>query len=285
MEAVELYKGIVLFVDEKLGTEKEDADDVGKIVTKLNERGIPCLKYQVLPEESLEHFHNLNFIILDWLLKPIGWQEGTEIPDTMKEDIYKANVEFIKKLKNHCFAPIFIFTNEDVGDVKETLIEGGVYNKIGENYILVKNKKDLIEGDNLFKEIESWILSNPSVYVKKVWEQNLYRAKTDAFWHLFDRSPAWPKVLWESFEDDLVDPVSSFNETIFRLVISRTSLQDLDKKIVCPDNPHTVDKEEIKAVVKGLMYLDNSSLPPNEVRPGDILKPIRAYPYKGWKGV
>lgn len=271
MDTAELYKGIVLVVDEKLNTPKEVTDGVGSIIAKLDSKGIPCVKFRELPNDSISHFKNLNFVILDWLLKPIEWEEG-ELPDGVKNSIFQSNVEFIKKLKNYCFAPVFIFTNEDVDAVKDVLIDGGVYDKDGENFILVKNKKDLIDGENLFNEIESWILSSPSVYVKKVWEQHLYSAKTDAFWHLFERSPQWPKILWESFEKDSVHESANLNEIIFQLVKSRTSLLELDKKVVCERDGQPIQTDDIKQVLIGTMYLGDDKLPPRDIFPGDIYR-------------
>lgn len=106
---------------------------------------------------------------------------------------------------------------------------------------------------------------------QKNWENSFSAAKADAFWNLFGKSPVWPKVMWESFTEDSVDPHSNLNDVIYRLVKSRASLTILDEKKI-NRKKFKVNHDEIKDVIQGMMFLDQKKIPSDEVRPGDIFK-------------
>lgn len=268
----QLYQGVVVVIDEKIGTDKEKTDRIGAIISKIEKKNIPCLKFRELPStEMLNHFGAINFVVLDWLLKPVDMVEGVLLGDARLNGIYQNNINFIRSLRKFCFAPVFIFTNENIDDVIVLLKEADLYSDdVSRNFILVKKKKDLTEGNNLFKSVENWIVSSPSVYTMKMWANELSNAKSDTFWHLFEQSPIWPKILWQSFEEDSVHESSNLNDILFQLAKSRTSLMELDKKIVCQDSDQEICPDEIKQVLVGSMYLGNDKLPPRDVFPGDI---------------
>lgn len=275
----ELYEGFAIIIDDTISTEYESTDKISKIIKLIEDKGIPCCKYRTLPDDNIiNNLRCVNFILLDWLLLPHGIPPNTaerDIPATTRQEIIRSNLEFLKKIRSKYFAPVFIFTNQAKEDVSAKLEEiPGLYNNVDEsrNFILIRNKQELINNSNLFSEIENWIKNNPTIYTLKVWEASLYKAKDSAFWHLFNRSPIWPRILWKSFSTDLINENSNMSEAIYRLVKSRMPLIEFDRGLIDTSSEDGLDIAEIKAVIKGVMYLDKDKIPEDDLQPGDIFK-------------
>ncbi|MEO9484597.1 MAG: hypothetical protein ABJG47_14160 [Ekhidna sp.] len=276
-----LYSGIALVIDDALDSENQENDGISSIVDNLENSGIPLLKRREIPKQNeIDNYRALNFIILDWRLKPLNWPLGMELSEEIESQIIGNNINFLKEIRSKVFVPVFIFTTDAIEDVTEHLQKAKLYeSEESKNFILIRSKNKLQKAEDLNKAIEDWIVNNPSVYTMKEWEHSFYQAKNSTFWHLFDRSAIWPKVLWNSYEDDLVDPVFNFNETLFRQIMSRSKIDSLQKKFIQGADNLVLDKEEIKEVLKGLMYLDESYLNKDEFRPGDVFKGSKSGKY------
>ena len=281
MSIDELYKGPAFIIDDAIGTEFESTDKIGEIIEKIEEKGIPCCKSRKLPDDSvISNLQTVNFILLDWWLYPPEFPQDEEIPPGLRQVIIKNNIEFLKKIRDKCFTPVFIFTKEYKRDVIEELSkEPGLYDETSEsrNFILIRKKEDLIGNDNLFNEIENWINNNPAIYTLKKWEAAFYEAKNSSFWHLFNRSPVWPKILWKTFSDDFIDEDSNLVDTLYRLIKARISLVEFDKSLICAGDDSSLNMSEIKEVMQCIMYLDKKRIPENDLQPGDIFKFGGAY--------
>jgi len=277
-----LYSGFAIAIDENIN-EPESGDKIYDIVGQIEKQGIPLVKYDALPTNInfKMNIKAVSFFILDWELNPISVgahdedQTDLQLGSAIQDSSFEDNVKFIEMIKDHCFAPIFIFTAYDIETVKNYLLKSkkNLYNQDDEsrNFILIRSKKSVSGENSMFDEIEKWINSNPALYSLKVWENSFYKAKNETFWNLFNKSPKWPEVLWNSYEEDMVDPNSNFFETIYRLIISRTEFGNIERdKIFIKDAPIVI--EELKEVIKGVMYLENEYLIKDEVRPGDIFK-------------
>ena len=269
--SLDLCKGIAIVIDDKaLPKEGEIKDPITKIISNLNKNGIPCCVYTKLTEAQkyIKNFGEVNFLILDWdLLGDLGHDTGIIIRESHSERVIK----FIKDFRKICFCPIFIFSNANIKDIHDTLIRNELFYTERNNFIHVQAKKDLIKGDKLISIINNWVKNNPTIYTLKNWENSFSQAKTDTFWHLFSKSPVWPKVMWESFTEDSVDPHSNLNDIMYRLIKYRTSLTNLDPKII-NRKKYPINHEEIKDVIQGMMFIDKNQIPENEIRPGDIFK-------------
>jgi hypothetical protein len=227
----DLYKGFAIIIDDKVfPKENEEADPIVKIIKKIKDRGIPFCAYSTLKEAeaTLDNLQSVSFIILDWDLLGDLDTEGPEI--IIRPSHSDKVVKFIKKFRSVCFCPIFIFSNASIGDIKDKLEQAELYKSERDNFIYLHAKRDLIKGQKLFKTIENWINGNPAIYTLKSWESAFLAAKNDTFWNLFQKSPAWPRILWESYDEDSIDPNSNLNDAIYRLIKSRTSLTNLDEK-------------------------------------------------------
>ena len=268
---LDFCKGIALIIDDKaMPKPDEDKDLIVKIIQKIKNEDIPLCVYTNLAgaQKAIHNFINVSFLILDWDMQG---KLNIDIADSIIKPSQAIKViKFITEFKKICFCPIFIFSNTGIKDIQDKLKEHGLFfEDDNKNFIHVQAKKDLINGRKLFTVINKWINENPTNYTLKNWENSFSQAKTDTFWHLFSKSPVWPKVMWESFTEDSVDPHSNLNNVIYRLIKSRTSLTKLDSKKI-NRRKYQINHKEIKDVIQGMMFLEKKNIPENEIRPGDI---------------
>lgn len=275
---LDLCKGIAIVIDDKaLPSAAEAQEEIVKIIKKIKAENIPICVYTDLNEaqKAINNFKSVNFLILDWDMQgALKTEEATLI---IKPSQANRVIKFIKDFKKICFCPIFIFSNAGIVDIADKLKEHDLYfDDAKKNFIHIQAKKDLIGGKKLFSVINKWITENPTNYILKNWENSFLDAKTDTFWHLHSKSPGWPKIMWESFNEDSIDPHSNMNDLISRLIKARTSLTVLDEKKV-NRRKFSILHDEIKDVIQGIMYIEKKNIPQNEVVPGDIFKKSQKY--------
>ena len=207
VDIVDLFKGIAVVIDDEI---INPTANIHNILKQLKSQNIPLLTYTSIPFDEASYFQNLAFVLLDWRLikqdvSSEAVETGVTIPATLQSYEAKDNIEFIKKLKEICFCPIFIFTNEDPDVVINKLESEGLYSKNKPNHIFVKSKNDLKGKNKLFSEIKKWLKNNPSIYVLKEWEREYQKSKNKLFTDFQELSPIWPKIMWKCFEDDGVN--------------------------------------------------------------------------------
>ncbi len=272
---MKLLNGVAVIIDDNIG---KTGDKINQIIEKIEERGIPTIKYPNLnsAEKFLDNFGEINFIILDWKITisgedlPLGVKAGSEI--SISDD---KKILFIKKLKEKCFSPIFIFTNESPSDIKDRLIRDGLYfEQEGRDFIYIKDKVNLLKDDNLFLGIDEWINKTPSVYLLKSWNKKLLEAKNEIFWDLYHKSKGiWPKVLWEHYEKEKEVPQNRINEILFQLASEKVNLNEIEKDKITSISQNA-NPEELKGISKRIMFqrgeLEGGSL--EGIKPGDIFK-------------
>ena len=123
MNVKELFKGIALIIDDEI---YEENSTIYPILTHIQCWNIPYLKYDKLPPcEIIENLKGISFVLLDWKLNssisPSELLEGANLPKRVQESDEDDNIAFLTQLKNECFCPIFIFTNENVDEIKTRL--------------------------------------------------------------------------------------------------------------------------------------------------------------------
>ena len=191
-DVVQLFSGIGVVIDEAINTEGDLLNGIQKIVLSIENKHIPLLKFEDLPDdEAISNFHSIGFLILDWNLSGVR-----PIPQATINN----NIVFLKKLKKICFIPIFIFSDEDSRSIEVDLYENGITTQNTPLFIKKKDELDTVE--KLFGEIEAWIKKTPSVYVLKKWEKTTREAKTSMISDLSSVHPSWPAVLAESIQED-----------------------------------------------------------------------------------
>lgn len=282
---MELLKGVAVVIDNGIGKE-QNIDD---IIAKVHDKGIPTTEFKDIDsaEKCINNLVMVNFVILDWKMEELPSETvsgdistiGVQAASVTVSDEQKKVVDFIKKLKQTCFAPIFIFTNEDQGKINDDILiklkeEKLYFEQEGRDFIYVRNKTDILKDDKLFTEIDQWIHKTPSIYILKTWDKEFLKAKNEIFWDLYNKSNgSWPKVLWEHCEEEKEVPHSCINEVIFQLISSKVTLHDLEKEKVTKLTKDP-DLKEMKDIFKRIMFQDGElySGTLEGVKPGDIFK-------------
>ena len=271
MNMEELFSGVAVVIDDEVNN---SSANITNIVNQIESKSIPVLKYTSLPGDSIiNHFQNLSFLLLDWRLikdeiTDAEIENGIIMPDTLLEDDAKENVEFIKKLNEKCFCPIFIFTNEDTSAIETRLIEEGILCDRHSN-VFIKSKNELKGKSKLFKLVKNWLQQNSSIYVFKEWEREYQNAKNKLFSEFQKKSPVWPKILWKNYKEDNINPSLGLGEFISRNLhtrmapfqFSETVLNKPGRKI-CPN--------ELQSVIEGEVFI--TILDENNIASGDIFK-------------
>lgn len=258
-DILELFKGVGVIIDDDLNLTKEDRDNkIDTIKQSFLDKNIPILEYSELPNDKVQNFNSISFILLDWDLYGLG--------SRLTQDLINDNIEFIKQFHSVCFAPIFIFSNEDSEAIREQLVMGDLYDDKKNNHIFVKSKSDFKDG-NLFTIIEDWLKQTPSIYVLKEWELSIQKAKNSLFWDFYNINPEWAKVLYETINKDCGDLSYEMNDILFENLKTRTLPVEFDDTILSTTNPDTITSDEIKQILEGQRFRKPTE---NMIFTGDI---------------
>ena len=142
MPTSNLFNGIAVVIDDEIG---EDSANINNLIQQIDRKGMPCITYNELPKDDIiDHLGGISFLLLDWILHSKdmtdGKKMGVSFQGTIKESNVNANIEFLKKIKDKYFCPIFIFTNEEKNTVISTLHDNGLYHYDKPNFIFATNK-------------------------------------------------------------------------------------------------------------------------------------------------
>lgn len=281
----QLFKGIAVVIDNGIG--KEAAID--QILASIKASGGHAIGLTERPatDYDLEHFSRVSFFIMDWNLaneagEPLA--AGVRLPGSLHEEMVAENIAFLKRLSKNRHAPVFIFTNEEPSDVEHELsVDPELHKSVQESHILVRRKVDVT--DKLYEVLEGWARDTPSVLTLKTWEKNFLRAANDLFIDLQNRTPYWPVLLWQTFDEDGVPPNVEMNRLLNRLVESRSELLDLDLTpfFELVEKQRKQDEDSYRAsmqkVLEGERFLRGERLQAGIYAPGDVF----AFPVQNGK--
>lgn len=256
-DIVKLFSGIGVVIDEAIFEEGDTPNGIQRISKSLREKHIPVLEYDGLPNESLSQFHSVSFVVLDWNLSG-----ESPIPEATIND----NIDFIRQLRESCFVPLFIFSDEDPHDIQVKLEESRLY--YANCPIFIKKKDELDTTEKLFSEIESWIKSTPSIYVLKKWEKATLEAKTKMLWALSSIHSAWPGVLAKAIQDDGGDKPSELMRLLQNNLSYRLDYPQLDAEII-ESQIDGVGKTELRSLLECERFIPQTILP-NHPFAGDV---------------
>ncbi len=275
MDLKYLMSGIGVVIDDKIENTAIDEDDkngnadpIIQIVKRIEQEwNLPFYKMDGMPQEEVwsNLLQTASFIILDWKLWPNGASH-------LKKMGIAKNIRFLKQARDY-FVPVFIFTNENRVDVESELPED-VYQEDSpeKNFVFIQEKTRLLSDDSLdLSVIEEWIKQNASVYVLKTWEQAFYTAKRNLFSTMYTRSPDWPRVFWESYIQDNIDPSSSLTHLINDNLRGRMRTNAFEADILA--TPHAeVATQDLRSLIGETSFCSNETLPEDEIRCGDLFK-------------
>lgn len=244
MEDENLFKGIGMVVDDHVNNEKDTINGIVKYLE--NDNHLPLVKYEGLPDniESI-CFSSFSFLLLDWELNTLVDEAGHPIQNAnLKEQNARDNVDFIKQVVDKVVIPIFIFSNEDVNSIKNTLSHYHIIDDDEKSPIFILSKSELFDNENkciLFDKVNEWLKKTPSIYVTQKWKTAYLEAINGMALDMREVSPFGPNLLWTCYKSDGVNPSEEISSLINQNALSRIQPVEFDENILsikksCDDN-------------------------------------------------
>lgn len=256
-------------------------DLICDIVKKLKEDGVPLLRCREIPNhEEWDNLGNVAFMLIDWaLINPgVAVEDSSDDEDSSDEvdvDITllaKSICEFIKSFHRKAFAPIFVFSNQENEEIKKALTDNGIVVDVPGAYVLVKPKQEMAELDadgtpKLFKEINNWIQTTPTIKLFTSWGNDVLMARNQMFAEFYNKSHNWPSLLWKAYEEDDDDPSQGLSQVMFDNLRGRVKCNISEMPEVAPDERTIVALTDLLSLT---VMLPNNSLPSKQIGCGDL---------------
>lgn len=262
MKNENLFKGIGMVVDDQVNSGKDKAID-GIVKYLENDNHLPLVKYEDLPDniESI-CFSSLSFLLLDWELNTLVNVDDSPIPiATLKAQNARDNVDFIKQVVAKVVIPIFIFSNEDVNSIKNTLSQNHIIDDDEKSPIFILNKSELFDNEKkciMFDKVNEWLKKTPSIYVTQKWKTAYLEAINGMALDMREASPFWPNLLWTCFKDDGVNPSEEISSLINQNALSRIQPVEFDEGILSIKK--TCDEHLLKNLLERQCFMRNEYL-------------------------
>lgn len=271
MDLKDLFSGIAVVIDDRIDADANDGEDdlIVEIVRRLEQDwDLPCCTRREMPPEGMWPglLQAASFVLLDWKLWPSGAAE-------LEEDGIKRNIQFIKQAQSY-LAPVFIFTNENPGDVEDHLPRQ-IYSKetAAKSFVFIRRKSELLSDDGLnLDAVEQWMRGSASVYALKAWNRAFHAARKDLFGSMYDRSKDWPRVFWKAYKDDGVDPGSSLMHLINDNLRGRMRTGAFESKVLAAPAGDDVSREDLQALIAEVSLQSKKNMPDDEIRCGDLFQ-------------
>ena len=271
MDVKKLFKGIAVVIDDEI---HDVNSSIYNILNQLKTESIPYVEYDSLPDEKIvDNLQNVSFVLLDWKLDSALTDSeiisGVKLPAEEKNNNVEANIIFLKAIQKVCFCPIFIFTDEEISSIQETLKHNGLYRDGKCNTILIKSKSVFISSGSLFTELESWLKETLSIYLLKSWDNIYQTAKTNLFLDFQKRSPFWTKILWDTYIKDKVNPSLELSDFISKSILGQMIPLSLENSYF-NDLQDTISAKELIDCLERQCFVDDKFLEKDVPETGDI---------------
>lgn len=251
-----------MVVDDQVNSGKDKAID-GIVKYLENDNHLPLVKYEDLPDniESI-CFSSLSFLLLDWELNTLVNVDDSPIPiATLKAQNARDNVDFIKQVVAKVVIPIFIFSNEDVNSIKNTLSQNHIIDDDEKSPIFILNKSKLFDNEKkciMFDKVNEWLKKTPSIYVTQKWKTAYLEAINGMALDMREASPFWPNLLWTCYKDDGVNPSEEISSLINQNALSRIQPVEFDEGILSIKK--TCDEHLLKNLLERQCFMRNEYL-------------------------
>ncbi|KQX69371.1 hypothetical protein ASD06_16695 [Angustibacter sp. Root456] len=227
-----------------------------------------------LPEEDardtwFEHWQTLSFVVVDWDLSPGSL--GAVGSSTLSEFKRRALFDFLDRLMQVVYCPIFIISREDADEIKRQIHESEqLRNSAGDvdARITVFPKRELME--NIVEHLTNRIAASPALSVLRTWEQEFDAARNRLFIDLNSMEPDWPVYVWRMAVDDGVDPAFELSSVISSNLLTRLNPVAFDDG--CTQQDVAISPAAVRKVLNGRTFVDNSRLSERMVFPGDLFR-------------
>ncbi len=273
MDVKKLFKGVAVIIDDEIN---DNRASIKKILDQLDKEFIPCVKFDKLPDkEVVKSLQNASFILLDWILDVSLTQDnrdlGVRLPEEVTNSNISRNIEFLKEVQSNCFCPIFIFSNENVDNIKLTLQRARLYKSGSCNNILLRSKSDFEKDGSFYKALEDWLRDVAPIYLLKEWETAYLKSKSNLFIDFQKRSPNWAKILWNAYKSDNDNPCLELGDLISRSITTQMMPLPLDSSVF-QNQEECKDSKELLHCLERQCYVHNDFLDGNAPEVGDVFK-------------
>lgn len=262
MENENLFKGIGMVVDDEVNSGRDKAID-GIVKYLENDNHLPLVKYDVLPDDiEASCLSKLSFLLLDWELNTLKDADGNSIPNAaLKEQNIRENVAFIKQVVNKVVIPIFIFSNENIDSIKNSLSQYEIIKDDENEPIFILDKSELFDNDNkciMFDKVNEWLKKTPSIYVTQKWKTAYLDAINGMALEMRAASPFWPNLLWACYTSDGVNPSEEISLLINQNALSRIQPVEFDENILSVKK--TCDEQILKRLLERQRFMSDEYL-------------------------
>ena len=269
---IDWLNGIAVFIDDAIDDETSNAY---KLKQQIDKKNIPVLTRSNLPDDFetfSSHIHSASFVILDWKFSNISGEAvvaGVNIPEAVRKSNEGEIIDFIKKLLNNTYCPIFIFSDEVISEIKDSLDLAGITHTGDHPRIFITSKTELLD-EKLFEKINDRLKENAIVYTLKTWEKAANIAKKKMFSTLESKHVSWPTVLWKTYESDHTNQSQELSKILTNIFSNYLLSNCLFSSDYFDPNKASVSIEDIKDVLEAerFMTIDNET-PPS---PGDLFE-------------
>lgn len=275
-----LFHGIAVIIDDEVGV---GAANIGQLQKQIEAVGSHVVAMTTLPGAgALANLGSASFFVVDWNLygQAVANEGGAVvvIPEGLRKQYIAEMIAFLKELKKVRFAPVFVFTNENVEEIQDELKKhADLYDENDPSHILVKSKPEVLE-KGIFTVLGEWLQGAPSAYVLKRWEWEYEKAKNALFLDFYGKSVHWPLILKNTFEKDEVSPSLELGNLIGRNLLSRMSpfkfdLESFDEgALEALEGDGENYKQTVIKVLEGERFITKDQLDANSIAPGDVFK-------------
>lgn len=182
------------------------------------------------------------------------------------------NLEFLKRVREISYCPIFIFTDQSIEKVQGYLEQSGEPFAIGNQPIYVESKKNVSDFDSLNEKLSSWLKRQPAVYALKAVNMEMRKAEIKLFEKFLAISPLWPIVLYETSKDDKSNFSFDLNDFILQYLNNTINIPDFTESIIRGDTikDKTISEEEITKIYSGANFVEESSKERKYAMTGDL---------------
>ncbi|WP_028047616.1 hypothetical protein [Cellulomonas sp. URHE0023] len=260
-ELRDLLVGPAVIVDDEVN---DTATEIGAIRAEIERQQIPVVAYVAIPDDNaLRHWQVSSMIIVDWDLTGEERLPGVSTPSVLETGI----AQFIKRLVDSVYAPVFIFTREDVELVWQILeAEFDAERAELQRRIEVRAKSAVIA--DVLAAVTDWWVKHPAMYALKAWDRSYAAARESTFREFEESSPSWPGALWAALEAEGSSPGPELADVIGRNVVNR-----LPSDLFNPAHLHTamdLDGASLRRILHRQAVIDEVSLDGSTISPGDF---------------
>lgn len=267
--ACELLVGPAVVVDDEVDNENAA---IREIVRELEDENFPVIKRRnIPPDEEIRHWQGLSVIVLDWDLLDLGEPEilGVTIPSEVRENPAVNPLRFVRKIMTELYCPVYVVSRLDPDRIWPQIEEGlsEIECRQMRARIMVGSKHQIV--GNLLNELGQWISNHSAIYVLKTWERAHEEAKTALFQDFHSTDVDWPRILWNAWEKDAINPNPDITDTILRNIANRMPPHPFDSTVMALGDD-LLSMESVRQVLYQAAVLPADRLYDDIIMPGDF---------------